>query len=36
VYHLTEAGNHHLAEWVENLRQTDRMLHHFFDAYNLH
>lgn len=33
VCRLTEAGHHHLAEWVESLRETDNMLHHFLATY---
>lgn len=36
VYCLTEAGHHHLADWVENLRETDSVLHHFLNVYNRH
>jgi poly-beta-hydroxybutyrate-responsive repressor len=36
VYRLTPAGRHHLAGWVEELRETDDMLHHFLGAYNRH
>ena len=36
VYHLTAAGNHYLASWVEGLHQTDRALHRFLDAYRAH
>jgi PadR family transcriptional regulator PadR len=36
VYRLTPAGRHHLAGWVEELRETDDMLHHFLGAYNQH
>jgi len=34
VYCLTEAGNRYLAEWVADLRATDRILHRFLDAYD--
>ena len=36
VYRLTPAGRHHLAGWVEELRETDDMLHHFLGAYDRH
>jgi poly-beta-hydroxybutyrate-responsive repressor len=36
VYRLTEAGHHHLADWVEGLRETDSVLHHFLAAYDRH
>jgi PadR family transcriptional regulator PadR len=36
VYRLTEDGHHHLSGWVESLRQTDSMLHHFLASYDRH
>jgi len=36
VYRLTEAGHHYLADWVEDLRETDSVLHHFLAAYDRH
>ncbi len=36
VYELTEEGDFHLRAWVDELRQTDRLLHRFFDAYEAH
>ena len=36
VYRLTPAGRRHLAGWVEELRDTDDMLHHFLGAYDRH
>jgi len=36
VYRLTGAGRHHLAGWVEELRETDSTLHHFLAAYDRH
>lgn len=36
VYRLTPAGRHHLAGWVEELHETDDMLHHFLGAYDRH
>ena len=36
VYRLTEAGHRYLADWVENLRETDSVLHRFLTAYDRH
>jgi poly-beta-hydroxybutyrate-responsive repressor len=36
VYRLTEQGDHYLAWWVEDLRETDRVLHHFLETYDAH
>lgn len=36
VYELTEMGDMHLRAWVEELRETDRLLHTFLDAYDAH
>jgi poly-beta-hydroxybutyrate-responsive repressor len=36
VYRLTQDGHHHLADWVEELRETDSALHHFLSAYDRH
>ena len=36
VYRLTKAGHQHLADWVEDLQETDNMLHHFLTAYERH
>ena len=36
VYQLTHQGNQHLAQWVADLRETDRVLHSFFAAYDEH
>ncbi|OGO05230.1 MAG: hypothetical protein A2Y73_08390 [Chloroflexi bacterium RBG_13_56_8] len=36
VYQLTEMGDIHLQAWVEELRETDRLLHRFLDAYDAH
>jgi PadR family transcriptional regulator, regulatory protein PadR len=30
VYELTEQGETYLAAWVQELQETDRLLHHFF------
>ena len=31
VYSVTEAGLSHLKQWAEDLRETDRILHHFLE-----
>lgn len=36
VYRLTEEGDRALAWWVASLRETDRMLHRFLQAYDQH
>ena len=36
VYSLTTAGDTYLRAWVEELRETDRLLHRFLDAYDAH
>ena len=36
VYELTEMGDVHLRAWVEELRETDRLLHSFLEAYDVH
>ena len=36
VYRLTPAGRHQLADWAEELRETDSALHHFLAAYDRH
>lgn len=36
VYRLTQAGHRYLADWVEDLRQTDSVLHYFLNAYDRH
>ena len=36
VYHLTSEGDRYLAEWVNDLGETDRFLHHFLEAYEHH
>jgi PadR family transcriptional regulator PadR len=36
VYTLTAQGDAHLRAWVEELRETDRLLHRFLDAYDAH
>jgi PadR family transcriptional regulator PadR len=34
VYHLTDEGEHALAWWAEDLKQTDAVLHRFFEKYS--
>jgi len=34
VYQITEAGEQYLAQWVDDLRETDRVLHHFLTSYD--
>ncbi len=36
LYRTTEEGDRYLAWWVVDLRETDRVLHHFLDTYNSH
>ena len=36
VYALTETGDAYLSAWVQDLRETDRLLHRFLDAYDAH
>lgn len=36
VYRLTAQGDQYLAQWVADLRETDRVLHSFFAAYDEH
>lgn len=36
VYQTTEEGDRYLAWWVGDLRETDRVLHHFLDTYDAH
>jgi len=36
VYRLTEEGDRALAWWVAGLRETDRVLHRFLQAYDRH
>lgn len=36
LYRLTELGDRFLASWVEDLRATDGVLHHFLQAYDSH
>lgn len=34
VYQTTEEGKRHLGWWIEDLRETDRVLHYFLDTYD--
>ena len=36
LYRITEEGKGYLAWWVDDLRETDRMLHYFLDLYDAH
>jgi poly-beta-hydroxybutyrate-responsive repressor len=36
LYQITEEGDRYLAWWVEDLRETDRVLHHFIESYDSH
>ena len=36
LYQITSAGDEFLAQWVASLRQTDRVLHHFLETYDVH
>lgn len=36
VYQVTEDGDRYLAWWVNDLRETDRVLHHFLGRYDTH
>ncbi|HID86098.1 MAG TPA: PadR family transcriptional regulator [Anaerolineae bacterium] len=36
VYRITAEGDRYLASWVRDLRETDRVLHHFLAAYDEH
>jgi PadR family transcriptional regulator PadR len=36
VYRLTEQGDRRLSAWVDDLGDTDRFLHQFFDTYADH
>jgi PadR family transcriptional regulator PadR len=36
MYRITEEGDRYLAWWVEDLRETDRVLHHFLETYDTH
>ncbi|MGD9375970.1 MAG: helix-turn-helix transcriptional regulator, partial [Anaerolineae bacterium] len=36
LYQITDEGDRYLAWWVGDLRETDRVLHHFLEMYDLH
>ncbi len=36
VYQSTDEGERYLAWWIDDLRETDRVLHHFIDTYEAH
>ncbi|MFN2289950.1 MAG: helix-turn-helix transcriptional regulator [Anaerolineae bacterium] len=36
LYLMTEEGDRYLARWVDDLRATDRVLHHFLQTYDSH
>ena len=36
LYRITEEGDRFLAWWVDDLRETDRVLHHFLETYDMH
>ena len=36
LYRITEEGDRYLARWVADLRETDRVLHHFLETYDTH
>ena len=36
LYQITEEGDRYLAWWVDDLRETDRVLHHFLGMYDTH
>ena len=36
LYRITEEGDQYLAWWVEDLHETDRVLHHFLETYDSH
>jgi PadR family transcriptional regulator PadR len=36
VYRITAEGDRYLANWVGDLQETDRVLHHFLGAYDEH
>ena len=35
-YRITPAGEAHLASWIEDLRDTDEVLHYFLEVYDRH
>jgi len=36
LYQITDEGDNYLAWWVDDLRETDRVLHYFLTTYNTH
>ena len=36
LYQITAEGDRYLAWWVADLRETDRVLHHFIESYDAH
>jgi DNA-binding PadR family transcriptional regulator len=36
LYQITEDGDSYLAWWVEDLRETGRVLSHFLETYGTH
>ena len=36
LYQMTEEGDQYLAWWVDDLRETDRVLHTFLKTYDAH
>jgi PadR family transcriptional regulator PadR len=36
VYQTTEDGERYLAWWVDDLRETERVLNHFLETYDTH
>jgi PadR family transcriptional regulator PadR len=36
LYQISEEGDRYLAWWVDDLRETDRVLHHFLKTYDIH
>jgi PadR family transcriptional regulator PadR len=36
LYQLTEEGDRYLAWWVDDLRETDRVLNYFLETYGTH
>jgi PadR family transcriptional regulator PadR len=36
LYRITSEGDRYLTRWVQDLRETDQVLHHFLDTYDSH
>jgi PadR family transcriptional regulator PadR len=36
LYHITEEGDLYLGWWVDDLRETDQVLHTFLETYDSH